>query len=95
MALLCLVAGEKDISSFHGGYDYCSDGTLNPNGVRFGSAEIYNIGESVNCGSPIRYPFASVESFSEVQDSLCVSQSLQAGLEERVVLFLKMSGEHE
>lgn len=22
-----------------------SDGTLNPNGVRFGSAEIYNIGE--------------------------------------------------
>ncbi|XP_065831131.1 acetoacetyl-CoA synthetase-like isoform X2 [Oscarella lobularis] len=56
-----------------------SDGTLNPNGVRFGSAEIYNI----------------VESFSEVQDSLCVSQSLQAGLEERVVLFLKMSGEHE
>lgn len=23
----------------------CSDGTLNPNGVRFGSSEIYNIGE--------------------------------------------------
>jgi len=22
----------------------CSDGTLNPNGVRFGSAEIYHIG---------------------------------------------------
>lgn len=22
----------------------CSDGTLNPNGVRFGSSEIYNIG---------------------------------------------------
>lgn len=31
------------------GYSLCvvrfnSDGTLNPNGVRFGSAEIYNIG---------------------------------------------------
>lgn len=24
---------------------FCSDGTLNPNGVRFGSSEIYNIGE--------------------------------------------------
>ena len=34
-----------------------SDGTLNPNGVRFGSAEIYNI----------------VEHFSEIADSLCVS----------------------
>lgn len=27
----------------------CSDGTLNPNGVRFGSSEIYNIG---SCMSP-------------------------------------------
>ncbi|XP_078599537.1 acetoacetyl-CoA synthetase-like [Branchiostoma floridae x Branchiostoma japonicum] len=35
-----------------------SDGTLNPNGVRFGSAEIYNI----------------VEEFPEIQDSLCVPQ---------------------
>ena len=25
-------------------YVCCSDGTLNPSGVRFGSAEIYNIG---------------------------------------------------
>ena len=25
----------------------CSDGTLNPNGVRFGSAEIYNIGKNM------------------------------------------------
>ena len=36
-----------------------SDGTLNPNGVRFGSAEIYNI----------------VEHFSEIADSLCVSMN--------------------
>ncbi|KAE8634946.1 hypothetical protein XENTR_v10002482 [Xenopus tropicalis] len=35
-----------------------SDGTLNPNGVRFGSSEIYNI----------------VEAFVEVSDSLCVPQ---------------------
>ncbi|XP_054450283.1 acetoacetyl-CoA synthetase isoform X1 [Pteronotus mesoamericanus] len=35
-----------------------SDGTLNPNGVRFGSSEIYNI----------------VEGFEEVMDSLCVPQ---------------------
>jgi acetoacetyl-CoA synthetase len=35
-----------------------SDGTLNPNGVRFGSSEIYSI----------------LESFKEVKDSVCVSQ---------------------
>ncbi|XP_062524013.1 acetoacetyl-CoA synthetase-like [Corticium candelabrum] len=52
------------------------DGTLNPNGIRFGSAEIYNI----------------VETFPEVQDSLCVAQLIE--LEERVVLFLKMVEGH-
>ncbi|XP_072033064.1 acetoacetyl-CoA synthetase-like [Amphiura filiformis] len=35
-----------------------SDGTLNPSGVRFGSADIYNV----------------VEDFKEIQDSLCVPQ---------------------
>ncbi|KAL7637207.1 UNVERIFIED_CONTAM: hypothetical protein RMT77_011919 [Armadillidium vulgare] len=35
-----------------------SDGTLNPNGVRFGSSEIYGI----------------VEQFMEVSDSLCIAQ---------------------
>ncbi|EDO37374.1 predicted protein [Nematostella vectensis] len=40
-----------------------SDGTLNPNGVRFGSAEIYNI----------------VEKFPEVEDSLCVGQQTDDG----------------
>jgi acetoacetyl-CoA synthetase len=52
-----------------------SDGTLNPNGVRFGSAEIYNI----------------VEPFEEVADSLCVGQRSPIDGEERVILFLKMS----
>lgn len=40
-----------------------SDGTLNPAGVRFGSAEIYNI----------------VERFDEVEDSLCVGQPTHEG----------------
>ena len=52
-----------------------SDGTLNPNGVRFGSAEIYNI----------------VECFTEVADSLCVGQKSPVDGEERVILFLKVS----
>ncbi|XP_052222832.1 acetoacetyl-CoA synthetase-like isoform X2 [Dreissena polymorpha] len=52
-----------------------SDGTLNPNGVRFGSSEIYHI----------------VESFKEVQDSICVAQRKEDNSEERVVLFLKMT----
>jgi acetoacetyl-CoA synthetase len=51
------------------------DGTLNPNGVRFGSAEIYNI----------------VEPFDEVADSLCVGQRSPLDGEERVILFLKMA----
>ncbi|KAM5192666.1 acetoacetyl-CoA synthetase [Mantella aurantiaca] len=42
-----------------------SDGTLNPNGVRFGSSEIYNI----------------VESFVEVSDSLCTPQYNKDGEE--------------
>ncbi|XP_058387224.1 acetoacetyl-CoA synthetase isoform X3 [Diceros bicornis minor] len=42
-----------------------SDGTLNPNGVRFGSSEIYNI----------------VEAFEEVLDSLCVPQYSKDGEE--------------
>ncbi|CAG2186019.1 AACS [Mytilus edulis] len=52
-----------------------SDGVLNPNGVRFGSAEIYNV----------------VESFKEIQDSVCVAQRKKDNSEERVVLFVKMA----
>jgi len=51
-----------------------SDGTLNPSGVRFGSAEIYNI----------------VEEFKQIADSLCVGQRSPDRSEERVILFLKM-----
>ncbi|KAJ1657304.1 hypothetical protein IWQ61_003279 [Dispira simplex] len=56
-----------------------SDGTLNPAGVRFGSAELYNI----------------VETYPEIEDSLAVGQRLEGGSgDERVVLFLKMAPEH-
>eukprot|EP01135_Chromosphaera_perkinsii_P007375 Nk52_evm23s805 gene=Nk52_evmTU23s805 len=37
-----------------------SDGVLNPSGVRFGSAEIYNV----------------IEHFDEIEDSLCVGQKI-------------------
>ena len=51
-----------------------SDGTLNPNGVRFGSSEIYNV----------------VQTFEEIADSVCVGQMSSCKTEERVLLFLKM-----
>ncbi|CAG8493099.1 1411_t:CDS:2 [Diversispora eburnea] len=52
-----------------------SDGTLNPAGIRFGSAEIYNIINNQN--------------FKEIQDSLVVGQKIKND-DERVVLFLKI-----
>ena len=56
-----------------------SDGILNPSGIRFGSAEIYNIIEQ--------------EFEAEVEDSLCVGQRRPADNDERVFLFLKMREE--
>lgn len=51
-----------------------SDGTLNPNGVRFGSADIYN----------------TIEHMEGIEDSLCVGQKNPNNKEEeRVVLFIK------
>lgn len=52
-----------------------SDATLNPSGIRFGSSDIYRI----------------VETFKEIQDSVCVSQVKNDGSEERVVLFLRVA----
>uniref|UniRef100_T2MB33 Acetoacetyl-CoA synthetase n=1 Tax=Hydra vulgaris TaxID=6087 RepID=T2MB33_HYDVU len=51
-----------------------SDGVLNPNGVRFGSAEIYNI--------------ITKKNFPLISDTLCIGQ--ETGNGERVVLFVKM-----
>lgn len=51
-----------------------SDGTLNPNGIRFGSADIYN----------------AIEGFDDIEDSLCVGQKNPNNeTEERVILFVK------
>lgn len=53
-----------------------SDGVLKPAGVRFGSAEIYNV---------------LLKHFStEVEDALCIGQRRETDSDERVVLFLKM-----
>ncbi|KAH8721727.1 acetoacetyl-synthase [Ilyonectria robusta] len=52
-----------------------SDGVLNPAGVRFGSAEIYNV----------------VEQDTQIGDSVCVGQRRLSDADESVVLFLKMA----
>jgi acetoacetyl-CoA synthetase len=57
-----------------------SDGVLNPLGVRFGSAEIYNILLKHFC--------------SEVEDALCVGRKRAKDTDETVVLFLKMTKGH-
>lgn len=65
------------ISSMTGGVQMLgrSDGTLNPNGIRFGSADIYNI----------------IEPFEEIEDSLCVGQkNPNMPEEERVCLFIQL-----
>ena len=56
-----------------------SDGTLNPNGVRFGSSDIYNI----------------IENMEGVDDSLCVGQKNPDNEDERVVLFVKVKANFE
>lgn len=53
-----------------------ADGVLNPSGVRFGSAEIYNV---------IDLHFGT-----EIQDSICVGQRRPQDMDESVMLFLLM-----
>ena len=56
-----------------------SDGVLKPAGVRFGSAEIYNV---------------LLKHFSDdVMDALCIGRRREQDLDETVVLFLKMEPE--
>lgn len=54
-----------------------SDGVLNPMGVRFGSAEIYNI---------LQKHFAT-----QVEDALCIGRKREQDVDEVVVLFLKIA----
>jgi acetoacetyl-CoA synthetase len=56
---------------------YNSDGTLNPSGIRFGSAEIYSIVES-----PV---FNNL-----IADTLCVGRKRPSDRDETVFLFVKM-----
>uniref|UniRef100_A0A093VJ03 Acetoacetyl-CoA synthetase n=1 Tax=Talaromyces marneffei PM1 TaxID=1077442 RepID=A0A093VJ03_TALMA len=58
-----------------------SDGVLNPSGIRFGSAEIYNVLET---------QFAS-----EVMESVCVGQRRPQDLDESVFLFVQMQPDRE
>ena len=53
-----------------------SDGVLKPAGVRFGSAEIYNVLTS---------------HFPEVADALCIGRRRESDVDETVVLFLQMA----
>ncbi|KAF1941435.1 acetoacetate-CoA ligase [Clathrospora elynae] len=58
-----------------------SDGILKPAGVRFGSAEIYNV---------------VLEHFPEdVADALCIGRRRETDTDEMVVLFLKMAEGHQ
>jgi len=54
-----------------------SDGILKPSGVRFGSAEIYNI---------LLHHFAH-----EIEDAICVGRRRESDIDETVVLFVKMA----
>ncbi|KAL2870008.1 acetoacetyl-CoA synthase [Aspergillus lucknowensis] len=57
-----------------------SDGVLNPSGIRFGSAEIYNVIET--------------QFTTEIVDSLCVGQRRPQDSDESVILFLLMRPGH-
>ncbi|KAJ3997023.1 acetoacetyl-CoA synthetase [Lentinula boryana] len=53
-----------------------SDGVLNPGGVRFGSAELYDV---------IDAHFAD-----QIEDYIAIGQSIDNGIDERVILFVKL-----
>lgn len=56
-----------------------SDGVLNPGGVRFGSAEIYNV----------------VAQDLSIADSVCVGQRRDCDADESVILFVQMAQAHD
>ncbi|TFK55716.1 acetoacetyl-CoA synthetase [Heliocybe sulcata] len=64
-----------------------SDGVLNPGGVRFGSAELYDVLDMCFSGS-------ATAASETIIDYLAVGQALDGGADERVILFVKlMDGE--
>ncbi|KAJ3828588.1 acetoacetyl-CoA synthetase [Lentinula raphanica] len=58
-----------------------SDGVLNPGGVRFGSAELYDV---------IDAHFAD-----HIEDCIAIGQSIDNGTDERVILFVKLHNNEE
>ncbi|EJD01158.1 acetoacetate-CoA ligase [Fomitiporia mediterranea MF3/22] len=61
-----------------------SDGVLNPGGVRFGSAEIYDVVDMCFKPGPTTPPK------HVVVDCLAVGQAINGGADERVILFIKL-----
>jgi acetoacetyl-CoA synthetase len=56
----------------------------NPGGVRFGSAEIYDVVESCFSGS------AALKPAYQIIDCVAVGQTIDGGKDERVILFVKL-----
>lgn len=66
-----------------------SDGVLNPGGVRFGSAELYDVIETCFSSSTTSDPT------KVIVDSVAVGQLIDGGTDERVVLFVKLLDGHD
>ncbi|KZT24492.1 acetoacetyl-CoA synthetase [Neolentinus lepideus HHB14362 ss-1] len=60
-----------------------SDGVLNPGGIRFGSAELYDVLDMCFSGSTSR-------AAETILDYMAVGQLLDGGADERVILFVKL-----
>ncbi|KAF8974552.1 acetoacetyl-CoA synthetase [Flammula alnicola] len=63
-----------------------SDGVLNPGGIRYGSAEIYEV---------LDLYFAHAAAEYAIVDYLAVGQKTDGGADERVILFVKLPPGHE
>ncbi|TCD66991.1 hypothetical protein EIP91_000671 [Steccherinum ochraceum] len=60
-----------------------SDGVLNPGGVRFGSAELYDVIDT-------HFAPNATHASHAIADCLAIGQSIQQGTDERVILFVKL-----
>lgn len=58
-----------------------SDGVLNPAGIRFGSSELYDVLDLCFSGPPVE---------QMILDYLGVGQKIDGGIDERVILFVKL-----
>ncbi|KAF8655274.1 hypothetical protein AX16_003174 [Volvariella volvacea WC 439] len=59
-----------------------SDGVLNPGGIRFGSAELYDVIDTCFSGPSAEH---------KIVDCLAVGQQIEGGADERVILFVKLA----